>query len=449
MWSPFRRSDSRPPEEHHGNVQGEDGTWYTTWTTGAGDTRSALREERRSVSIPWSVGGPLNPDGMSQTTALSLTSVYSATDLLATSVATLPLRAYRRSGTERIEVPKLPTLFADLVESGELVTWLRRCMTSILLRGNAYGLVTNRDNLGYPTRIVWLSPDHVAVQDGQVAGKGSFLDPLWTYLGSPVSTEDIVHIPWYVIPEHVRGLSPIAAFAVTIGVGLGAQDYGKDWFNNGGFPPGTFKNSQLEITQDQSTEISNRLSSAMRSRRPLVFGRDWDYSPITVPPDEAQFIATMRLTASQVAAIYHVPAEWVGGITGDGNLHYSTAEQDMIQMVTLGVRPYVELLECVFYGLLPERQSVKFNLDALIRADLKTRHEVYAIDASIGLRTIDEMRSQEDWGPLPEEDKPQPAPPVAPPVPPGTGPNGQTPPANPDPNANSNGRGVHFVKTLL
>jgi HK97 family phage portal protein len=459
MWSPFRRSPAQRSEDSYGNVRGEDGTWYPGYTSGGADIRSApsTRDERRSVtSVPWATGGPFSSDGIGQTTALTLSAIYSATDLLATSVATLPIRPYRRMANgDRKEIPKLPVLFDRLVEDGQLITWLRRCMVSILLRGNAYGLVVERDDLAYPTRIVWLSPDHVSVQDGAVSGPGSFLDPLWTYLGAPVAAEDMVHIPWYVAPEHTLGLSPIRAFASTIGVGIGAQGYAQDWFNNGGFPPGTFRNSQVEITTDQSSEISNRLTHAMRRRRPLVFGRDWEYTPITVPPDEAQFIATMRLSASQIAAIYHVPAEWAGGITGDGNLHYSTAEQDMIQMVTLGVRPYVELLECVFYSLLPPLQSIKFNLDALIRADLKTRHEVYALDASIGLRTIDEMRAQEDWAPLPEEDKPQPpqsVPPTQPGSPPNTVPNGQTPPADPAPNANGangNSRGIDFIKTLL
>jgi HK97 family phage portal protein len=366
-------------------------------------------EQRAVTSVPWNVGAPLSTV-VSQEAALTLAAVYSATDLLATSVATLPIKAYRKTGQDRIEMPTLPQLFDRLVSSGQIVMWWRRCMTSLLLRGNAFGLILERDGFGFPVQIEWLSPDHVAISDQMVSGRGSFRQPIWTYLGEEIPADRMVHIPWYVLPEHVRGLSPIAAFAATIGVGLAAQSYGSDWFSSGGFPPGTFKNSEVQVTQDEATTISGRLTSAMQARRPLVYGRDWDYTPITVPPEEAQFVETMRLSASQIAAIYHVPAEWIGGQTGGGGLHYSTAEQDMIQMVTLGVRPYIELLESVFFGLLPERQYVRFNVDALVRADLKTRHEVYQIDAAIGLRTIDEMRAQEDWGPHPDPPEPPAAP---------------------------------------
>lgn len=404
MRMPFRRSPGgvRP---RVGNVQGADGTWYGPRTTGAGPTDSALSrlatEERAITSLPWDAGGQLFSTSLDQSAALTLAAMYSATDLLSVSVATLPMKGYRRLGEQRRAMPSLPPLFARMVADGCLVTWLRRCMTSLLLRGNAYGLVLERDRLGYPTWIEWLSPDHVHVSDQATSGRGSYLDPIWSYLGAPVDAEDLVHIPWYVVPERVQGLSPIGAFASTIGVGLNAQAYGSDWFVNGGFPPGTFANSEQQVTTDQAAEISNRLTAAMRARRPLVHGKDWTYTPITVPPEEAQFVETMKLTATQIASIYHVPAEWIGGQTGQG-LHYSTAEQDMIQYVTMGVRPYVELLESVFFALMPERQYVRFNVDSLVRADLKTRHEVYQIDAAIGLRTVNEMRAQEDWEPLAE-----------------------------------------------
>jgi hypothetical protein len=47
---------------------------------------------------------------------------------------------------------------------------------------------------------------------------------------------------------------------------------------------------------------------------------------------------------------------------------------------------------------------VKFNADSLVRADIKTRAEVYKIWRSIGLTNIDELRVLEDRPPLPDKD---------------------------------------------
>jgi len=52
--------------------------------------------------------------------------------------------------------------------------------------------------------------------------------------------------------------------------------------------------------------------------------------------------------------------------------------------------------------MMPRPQYVKFNADALIRVDTKTRHEIYQIDRNIGLRNIDELRALEDEEPLPD-----------------------------------------------
>lgn len=358
-------------------------------------------EQRAITALPWNVGGTTGGVAVNENRALSLVPVFAAVSLLAGSVSTLPIKSYRR-GAQPTPLSTLPPLLAALEDAGQLVSWLHRCMTSLLLRGNAYGLVTSRDAFGYPTSIVWLDPHSVTVQESALSGRGSPTEPIWYWWGREVPPNDLVHIPWFTRAGTVLGLSPIRAFGDTINAGLSVTDYGLTWFQNGGFPPGTFRNTENTVSQEVAEAIGARLDRAMQKRRPLVYGKDWEYNPISVPPDEAQFVASAQLSATQIASIYHVPPEWIGGQSGTG-LHYSTAEQDQIQYVMHGVRPWVETLECAFYPLLPEGIYVKFDTDALVRADLRTRHEVYAIDAGIGLRTVDEMRAQEDWGPLPAD----------------------------------------------
>jgi HK97 family phage portal protein len=215
-----------------------------------------------------------------------------------------------------------------------------------------------------------------------------------------IPREDLLHIPWFTLPGRIEGLSPIGAYQATVEQGLAAQDYSTSWFASGGIPPGTFKNAEQTIEQAEADEIKARLVNAIRTREPIVYGRDWDFNPITVPPGESQFVETLKLTATQVAAIYGIWPEMIGGESGS-SMTYANVEGRQLDFAMLCLRPWLVKLESALSPLLPGLQYVRFQIDAMIRADLRTRHEVYAIDRKIGLRSIDEMRALEDLEPLP------------------------------------------------
>jgi HK97 family phage portal protein len=305
----------------------------------------------------------------------------------------LPLKAYRKNGEERQPMPSLPRLFADLEAQGTLVPWLCQGFSSIVLRGNAVGLIISTDGMGFPTVIEWVSMDRVTVDDSSGVGR-------WFIDGRSVSRMDIVHIPWVTIPGRTLGLSPIEAYASTILAGTSAQAYGNDWFAGGGFPPSVFKNTQKTIDAEAAASIRARLVQSIRRREPLVTGNDWDYTPITIPPEQAQFIESQKLSATQVANIYGIDPTEIGGEAAS-TLNYVTEETRQIRRAA-DARPYLTRFERAAASWLPERQYVKFTTDATVRADLKTRWEVHQIRHAMGATSIDEIRATEDEPPLPD-----------------------------------------------
>lgn len=367
------------------------------------------KPERRSItSLPWDQGGTLGGGSLSIDSALALVPVYSAVGLLARTVSCTPLHAYRRiSQDERRRMP-LPPLFSLLQLEGRLKRWIFEAVESMATCGNAIGLVTERSGLGFPTVVMWLNPNDIHVEDGKLAGEGSPTMPIWRWNGrviqvGPANTpsSDIIHIPWFPVPGRILGLSPLGAAASLILTGINAQGYAAEWFGNGGIPPGTMRNTEKTLNPDEANAIKERLVSTIRARKPLVYGSDWEYKPIAIPPHEAAFVATAKLTATQVAAIYDLPPERIGGETG-GPLTYSSPEQTSIHLITFSLRNWYELLEECFAAMLPQPQYVKFSVDSLARADIKTRHEVYKLAREIGLNSIDELRALEDRPPLPD-----------------------------------------------
>lgn len=371
------------------------------------ESRVRVAEEQRSIdTLPWNVGGTQGSTSTpSATRALRLAPVYGAVSMIARSIASLPLRAYRQAGASspRQKLPYLPSLFTSPSVHGELSDWLHRCMMSLLLHGNAYGLITARDHFGYPTMIEWLDPQQVQVLDENMWGKGSYWDPIYYWRGRVIDADQLVHIPWFTVPFRVKGLSPLSAFASAVDIGLEGQRFTADWFRAGGVPPGTFKNAAKVLTEDEANKVKARLTSAIRTHEPLVYGADWDFKPIQVSPHEADFILTHQLSATDIAVVYGIyPAERIGGETKT-SMTYSNVEADQIQWTNITLLPYAAKLESHFFGLLPSPQFVKFDLNAQIRSDTRTRHEIHQIDRQIGLKNIDEVREEEDLAPLPKE----------------------------------------------
>ncbi|MBP2370232.1 phage portal protein [Pseudonocardia parietis] len=328
-------------------------------------------------------------------TALTLAPVYSATRLLADSVAALPLQAFRRTADGARKPMSAPEVFTDPTEFGTTHEWVQRVMTSLLLRGNAYGYVPLFDRDGYPRRIEWLHPDEVSVDDNFSVGRR----PVWFWKGRRVDPGRLVHIPGYVLPGQVLGLAPISAFALTTETGLLSQQFGRDWFRNGSVPSGVLETDQ-SVDQNQARVLKDRFREATRGREPIVLGLGTRYNPITVSPDESQFLATLKMTVNQIASIYGIPPDMIGGEAG-GSLTYANVEQQSLNFVTYTLRPWLTKLESSFSRLIPDGEYVRFNADAMVRADLTSRYAAHHIALTDGWKNRDEIRELEDLPPLP------------------------------------------------
>jgi phage portal protein BeeE/intein/homing endonuclease len=259
--------------------------------------RQARIETRAIESLPWDVGGA-SPTTVSVERALSLVPVYAAIGLLARTVSCTPLHAYRRAALESRERITMPTLFSGLSDEAHLKRWIHQMVVSLASRGNLFGLVISRDGFGFPTAVQWLDPTEVSVEDRQLTGPGSVQMPIWRWNGyqvhvgpSDASTSPIIHVPWFPVPGRVLGLSPLGVVSAMVATGINAQDYAAEWFGNGGIPPGTMKNLARTLLPEEADAVKGRLVSTIRSRKPLVYGNDWDYNPIAIPPHEAAFVA--------------------------------------------------------------------------------------------------------------------------------------------------------------
>jgi HK97 family phage portal protein len=345
-------------------------------------------------------GGPAHPSrstGNGTDSALSLQPVYSCIRWIADSVGKTPVNQYRDLDGKKKKMPPGPFLTQPSAYLRPF-DWKVTGMTSVLLHGMAYALITARDGYGYPLQAEWLPPDKVVVQDSEPFNP---LKAKFYYASRPVSREDLFIIRGLSVPGRTEAISPLRHHIAIRQAGHAALEYGNGWYNSGGFPPGVFKNSQYEVTDEQSAEIKTRLVRAIRRHEPLVHGSDWEFSPITVPPNEAQFIEAMQYNATQIASIYGVQPRRAGGVHGD-SMTYSNQEIDAISEITDTLDPWLVRFEEAFFEALPRPQLAEFDRDARIRHDIRTRYQVYREARDAGILNVDEIRELEDREPLPK-----------------------------------------------
>jgi len=354
----------------------------------AEDVINLVNDRRRFGNVPQEV---------TTDSAMRLSAVWACVRLLAGLGSTLPLDQQRTRGGVTVEVPRSP-LFDQPQPDTTLSTWLYQAWSSLLTAGNVYGLVTAVGANGYPTSVELVDPSLVqwrpengtwrVVVDSVELGRWPN-GPLW-------------HVPIFTMPGQPFGLSPIQHAKQTIGAGLSAERFGSDFFYGGG-TPNAILYSDTELTAEQAQGIKGAfVRSTAGNREPMVVGAGLKYERVSVAPDEAQFPDAQRFTVEQIARIYGVAPEMIGGATSGSSVTYANREQRSQDFLTFGLMPYLVALEDGLSGLIPKPQRVRFNVDSVLRSDLKTRYESHAIAITNGFLTVDEVREIEDLPPLPE-----------------------------------------------
>lgn len=340
-------------------------------------------------SLDWSDVFGVRRDGtkfVGSDAALRVIPVYAAVSLIADQFAVLPMSVYRGSRDASKPIP-LPKFLANPDPKISLFDWRYQLVTSLKLRGNAYGLVLGSSIT--PASIRWLHPDWVHIDESRP------FDPRYYVHGEPESLWSeggrLVHIREFLQPGSVKGLSPIANFRRIYETADAAQRYGSDWFNNSAIPTGILRNEKSTLKPGQAGEAKGLFMDATRTREPVVLDQHWTWQQVSIAPDEAQFLQTIKATATQIAAIFRVSPEDIGGESGSSRT-YSNREMDQELFNVRTLLPLVSRVESAIDELLPSPQFVKFDMDALTRPSLLDRVRAFTEQLRNGTLTLGEAR---------------------------------------------------------
>lgn len=361
------------------------------------------------------LGGTTSGKAVTERSAMQMTAVYSCVRILAEAVAGLPLHLYRYTdsgGKEKALDHPLYLLLHD-EPNPEMSSFVFRetLMTHLLLWGNAYAQVI-RNGKNEIVALYPLMPNKMSV-DRDENGK-----LYYTYyrgqdeairnkeFAVTLQPSDVLHIPGLGF-DGLVGYSPIAMAKNAIGLAIATEEYGAKFFANGAAPsgvlehPGTIK----DPTKVREAWMSQFGGSA-NSGKVAVLEEGMKYTPISISPEQAQFLETRKFQINEIARIFRVPPHMVGDLEKSS---FSNIEQQSLEFVKYTLDPWVIRWEqSIQRSLLnaeeKKRYFSKFNVEGLLRGDYQSRMNGYAIGRQNGWMSANDIRELENLDRIPAED---------------------------------------------
>ena len=348
-----------------------------------------------------SSGKPVSPQ-----TSIASTAVWACVRVIAESVATLPLNVYSRNGESRQKEDGHPIqiIVHDRPNDKQTsVEFREQMLYHLLLYGNAY-IYKDLWPSGRVRNLVLLGPDRVSVRVDDSASE-SF--PKLAYIvdtskqGQRIYSEsDILHIRG-ISSDGLVGISPIQTHRETIGVELAEREFAGRFFGNAARPSGILKVAG-KLNPDAASRLKQSWESAHRgldqAHRVAVLEEGIEWQALTIPLVDAQFLEQRRFSVEEIARIFRVPLHLIGELS---RATFSNIEHQAIDFVTHTLRPWcVRTEQALNKGLFfPSEQGtfyVEHVVDALLRGDIQSRYNAYAIARQNGWLSANDVRKLEN-----------------------------------------------------
>lgn len=357
-----------------------------------------------AIMLPSTLAG----ESVTPRSALAIADAYAAVRALSDAASSLPLHVYRRTADDGRERSDAPT--ADLLRHPAPAVTQSAFLAQMVAHLNVFGeafVGKYRNGDGEIEQLGLIAADRVSVElrGGMPIYAIASDDGRFDYF----TGADVIHVKGMSL-DGVRGLSPVRQAREALGHAAALTAHGSKFFANGARPsgvlyvqPGSHADEQIENLKAAWEE---RHGGAENAGRVALLTGEVKFEPVSMPLADAQFLEQRQLSTVEIARVFRVPP-WVIGANTSDSLTYSTVSEQLRAFVMFSLRPWLVAIEQALSAdvdLFPPdaRTYCQFELDALLRADPKTRSEIYtaALDPVTGWQTREEVRRLED---LPEE----------------------------------------------
>jgi HK97 family phage portal protein len=336
-------------------------------------------------------------------TVTTLGSYYSGVYVLASDLAAIPFQVVKRS-TGGVREVDFSHRYHDLVVHGpneelDAVGFFQAIMWHLLTRGNAY-IEIERDAYLRPVQLFLLDPYKVLPQRSTVDGRLYYLVE-----GEPRLAADILHIA-NVGSDGIVGVNPIAKCRETLGLSMGVEKFGASYFGNGIHQKGILTTAQKYDETAQKAmrkEINQEHQGPYNANKFMFLWNGLTFTPTTIPPEDAQFLATRAFQVEEICRILNLPPT---KLQAWDKANFASLEEANSNYYQSSLLPWVRRIESQFNRKLFTREerkvwSIEHDTSASLRGRIIDQANADKILRDMGALNTDEIRAKRGLGPVP------------------------------------------------
>jgi HK97 family phage portal protein len=344
--------------------------------------------------------------------ALTSSSYYACVRNLSEDVGTLPIDLYRKrpdGGRDTVTNKTLSRLLTIAPNQYMTSTVYRQAMMfAVVTWGNAYSEIV-RNFRGQVIQLNFIHPSRVSVRkDSGVIWYEVTGEIDGTAVSHRLEFDDMLHIKGP-SEDGIIGLTIIQLIAQSVGVALSEQDFNGEFYQNGAVISGVLshpKTLQVEA-QERLRESWKKFSGTGKRHKPLVLEEDMTWTPMGIPPRDAQFIESRHFTVTELARWFRMPPHKIMHLE---DATYSNIESQDRQYVTDTLMPWMLRIEqemnmkLLTEGEVANGLYVEHNAEGRLRGDTVARAAFYRALFNMASISPNEIREKENMNPIEEEE---------------------------------------------
>lgn len=329
--------------------------------------------------------------------ALGVPAIFRSVAMISNTTGALSMDAWRRG--VKLDPDDRPRLIVRPDPFKTPHKFYRNWAWNKATRGESWAWIAKRDSDGNPMSLILVPPHEIVVREDP----NDLRYPIIEWRGKRMPNRDMIQDTFAEDPDYpFRGVGPLQLCGVAVSVTVEAEEWAANFYSSGGHPSLLIKSAQplgtnpeiLELTDDEVSE-----AELARSEAELIRNQ-WVDKPNNVPrvidpsiesveymapnPAGAAMLEARERQVAEAIRMFGVPAGLLNYAVQGASLTYQNVQQELDKFTRVCLWPdYLEGIEQEISDLLPNSTVARFNIDALTRADPKTRWETYEIMVAV------------------------------------------------------------------